>query len=74
VIKSTNPNQIFDYTRRITPKRVTSYGAHLRVIAARQQSYFCRCWSGGEPFATLCKICMAFRIRTLDLPHTRHTR
>jgi len=46
-------NQTFYYTRRITLKRVTSCGAHLRVIAPRQHSYLRRCWSGGEPFATL---------------------
>jgi len=39
------------------PKCVTSLrGAHLRVIALRQHSYLRRCWSGGETFATLCKI------------------
>jgi len=25
-------------------------------ITPMQHSYFCRCWSGGEPLATLCKI------------------
>jgi len=37
-------------------------------------SYLRRCWSGGEPFATLCKIRPNFGIQTLDLPHTRHAR
>jgi len=35
---------------------VVLYGAHLHVITQRQHSYLHRCWSGGEPFATLCKI------------------
>ena len=30
-------NQIFDYTRCVTPKRVASY--NLRVIASRQHSF-----------------------------------
>jgi len=32
-----------------------------------EASYLRRCWSGGEPFATLWKIWPAFGIRTLDL-------
>ena len=35
-IKSKKSN--FHYTRRITPKRVTSCGAHLRGLAPGQQS------------------------------------
>jgi len=47
-------NQTFHYTRRIMPKRVTS----LLCPTSGQHSYFNlrRCWSGGESFATLCKI------------------
>jgi len=42
--------------------------------SAKATQLHARCWSGGEPFATLCKIWPAFGIRTLDLPHTRHVR
>jgi len=41
------------------------------VIAPRKRSYL---RSGGESFAKLFKIWPTFRIRTLDLPHTRHAR
>jgi len=71
----TKPKPNLYYTRRFTPKRLTSWRcpiAHLRVIAPRQNSYLGRCWSGGEPFATLCKIWSAYGKRTLDLHHTRH--
>jgi len=34
------------------------------IIAPRQHSYLRRCWSGGERFATLCKIWPCFGIRT----------
>jgi len=68
-------NQTLHYTRCITPKRVTG----LRCPSSRHSAKATelpayRCWSGGEPFATLCKIWPAFDIRTLDLPHTKHTR
>ena len=35
-------NQIFHYTRSITPKRVTSWWSHLRVIAPGQHGFFRR--------------------------------
>jgi len=46
--------ETFYYTRRITSMLVTS----LRCPSPRhsQHSYSRRCWSGGGPFATLCKI------------------
>jgi len=44
------------------------------ISASRQHSYLRWCWSGSEPFATLCKILPAFGKRTLDLLHTRHAR
>ena len=40
-VVETNLNQMFHYTRCITPKRVTSK-AHLHVIAPRQHSFFRR--------------------------------
>jgi len=56
--KSTEKYSInFHDTRRITPKRVTSVRCPTpRHAALKQHSYLRRCWSGGEPFATLCKI------------------
>ena len=45
----------FYYTRVITPKRVTSDGAHLRVLAPEQHSSEEMC-SDGEPEATLCPV------------------
>jgi len=49
-------NLNFQYTRRITPMRVTS----LRCLSPRHSDKAAlllawRCWSGGEPFASLCK-------------------
>ena len=32
-------NQNFNYTRRISPKRITRGGAHLRGVAHEQHSY-----------------------------------
>jgi len=32
---NTLPNQTFHYTRRITPKRVTSCGAHLLRVSVK---------------------------------------
>ena len=37
-----NQNQIFPYTRCITPKRVTSWRGQLRLIASGQLSFFRR--------------------------------
>ena len=42
------------YTRGITPKRVTSGGAHLRGLAPGLTAPKKR-RSGGEPLATLCR-------------------
>jgi len=39
--------------------------AHLRIIAPRQHSYFCRCWSGGELCAILCKFCINVTLKAL---------
>jgi len=44
------------YNNSKTDDVVALYGAHLHVIMPRQHSYLRRCWSGGKPFATLCKI------------------
>jgi len=51
-------NQIFHYTRPITKKRVTSLRcpSPRHSAKATQLQYLRRYWSGGEPFATLCKI------------------
>ena len=43
------------YARGITPKRVTSGGAHLRGLAPGNTSPK-KCRSGAEPLATLCPI------------------
>ena len=48
-IKVLNQNQIFYYTRCITPKRVAS----LRVIAPAQQLFSRKCRSDGETLAIL---------------------
>jgi len=72
--QKTKTNQTFRFTRRITPKRVTSLRCLSPRHSAKAHSYLRRCWSGGELFATLCKIWPAFGIRTLDLPHTMHAR
>ena len=43
ITRSSNQiNQIFHYTRWITPKRVTSWRAYLRVVAPGQHSSFRR--------------------------------
>ena len=59
-------NQIFRYTRCITPKRVTSFSgpiyASLRLRATQIFSKKCR--SGGEPLTTLCLI---IPVRDLNL-------
>jgi len=47
-------NQTFHYTCRITPKRVTSWPCLTPYHSARQHSYLCRCWSGGEPRLQRC--------------------
>jgi len=44
------------YNNSTTDSVVAFYGAHLHVITPRQHGYLRRCWSGGEPFATLCNI------------------
>jgi len=49
-----------------TDSVVALYGTHLHVITPRQHGYMHRCWRGGEPFATLCKIDRPI-IQTLDL-------
>ena len=50
-------NQIFHYTRWITPKRVTSWrGPSPRHCARATQFLSKKCRSGGEPLATLCLI------------------
>ena len=50
-------NQIFHYTRWITPKRVTSWrGPSPRHCARATQLLSKKCRSGGEPLATLCPI------------------
>ena len=50
-------NQIFHYTRWVTPKRVTSSrGPSPRHFAQATQLLLKKCCSGGEPLATLCPI------------------
>ena len=50
-------NQIFHYTRWITPKRETSWrGPSPRHCARATQLLSKKCRSGGEPLATLCPI------------------
>ena len=50
-------NQIFHYTRWITPKRVTSWrGPSPRHCARATQLLSKKCHDGGEPLATLCPI------------------
>jgi len=66
--------QTFYYTRRITPKRVTSWRCPSPRHTAKAIQLPAYCWSGGEPFAKLCKIWPAFGKRTLYLSHTRHAR
>ena len=54
---SNHLNQIFHYTRWITPKRVTSWrGPSPRHCARATQLLWKKCRSGGEPLATLCPI------------------
>jgi len=49
-------NQTLHYTRHITPKHVTSWRCHLRVIAPRQHSYLVNVEAvANRLFATLCK-------------------
>jgi len=47
---------VIQYNNNTIDSVVALYGAHLHVITPRQQCYLRRCWSGGKPFATLCKI------------------
>ena len=50
-------NQMFHYTRLITPKRVTSWrGPSPRHCAQATQLLSKKCRSGGDPLATLCPI------------------
>ena len=52
-----NQNQLFHYTRWITPKRVRSWrGPSPRHCAWATQLLSKKCRSGGEPLATLCPI------------------
>ena len=55
------------YTRRITPKRVTSCRAHLRGLAPGTTAPKKR-RNGGESLATLCRFDRPGS-RTPDLPH-----
>ena len=58
-------NQIFHYTRCITPKRVTSlWGSSPRHCARATQLFSKKCRSGGKPLATLCPI---WPVRDLNL-------
>ena len=50
---TSNQNHIFICTRLITPKRVTSGGAHIRGVAPGLHGSERR--SGGKPLATLCR-------------------
>ena len=53
-------NQIFHYTRCITPKRVTSLrGPSPRYCARATLLLSKKCRSGGKPLATLCQILLA---------------
>ena len=55
-----NSNQIFHYTRCITPKRVTSWqGPSPRRCAWTTHLLSKKCCCGGEPLATLCLIWLA---------------
>jgi len=51
-----SPPIVFHYTRRIRPKRVTSLLCQSPRHSTKTTNYFCKCSSGGELFATLCKI------------------
>jgi len=52
-MKELYQNQTFHYTRSISPKRVT----RLRCPSPRYSVKATQlCVSGGEPFATMCKI------------------
>ena len=55
------------YARRITSKRVTSGGAHLRRVAPGYTAPNNRC-NGGEPLATLCRFDRSGN-RAPDFPH-----
>jgi len=49
------------YNNSTTNSVVALYGAqHLHVKTPSQYGYLHRCWSGGEQFATLCKIWPAY--------------
>jgi len=69
-LKEFRLNQTLHYTRRIMPKRVTSLRCSSPRHSTRQQSYFHRCWSGGESLVTLCKIWRP-KIWTPDLSHIK---
>ena len=53
-LKSSKALNLHDYTRGITPKRVRSGEAQLRVLAPGKHSFEFR--NRGEPLATLCRI------------------
>jgi len=56
-LKTNKPNQIFYYTRRITPKSVTSWRCtYPRDRATATQLPWVDVEAVGEPFAMLCKI------------------
>ena len=58
--QKSKPNQIFHYTRCITPKREGVCGAHLSVIVlAATQLLSNKRRSGGEPLAKMCPILLA---------------
>ena len=62
ITRSSNQiNQIFHFTRWITPKRVTRWrGPSLRRCARATQLLSKKSRSGGEPLATLCPIWLAW--------------
>ena len=67
-------NQMFHFTRCITPKRVTSLRVHLRVIAPKQSSFFQR---NVAAVASRWQLCVRFdrpEIGTSDLLFQRRTR
>ena len=57
VVKNLHQKSNLHYTRFISPKRVTSGGAHLRGLApVRYNTAPKKRRSGGEPLATLCPV------------------
>ena len=72
ITSSSTSNQIFHFTRRNTPRRVTSWrGPSPRHCARATPLLSKKCYSGGEPLVTLCSIWPA---RDLNLrPSTPET-